>query len=195
MVNDPKPLAAEQLDFQPLATTIVAPSQTSEAFVRVKLLLCCAVVVLFAISASTQTVTVTIKCAKADKEYSIPVGDQPGHMYSISHTTCTYSKPGEIAGATTKEGADTIFTDIRGGRMRWDGTYIETMSNGEKLIYRHHGMGTMKNSAFAGGTDYWEVTRGTGKLAGVRGKGTCKIVPEPDGSATDECTGDYAVPK
>jgi hypothetical protein len=79
--------------------------------------------------------------------------------------------------------------------MEWRGVYIETMSNGEKLIYRHHGFGTMKKNAFAGGTDSWEVVRATGKMAGVRGKGTCKIVPEPDGSATDECTGDYIVPQ
>ena len=162
---------------------------------RVNWLLCSAAVLMLTRFAAAQTVTVTIKCAKADKEFSIPVEDQPGHVFSISHTTCAYPKPGEIAGATTKEGADTIFTDIRGNRMQWHGVYIETMSNGEKLIYLHHGTGRMKNKAFAGGTDYWEVTRATGKMAGVRGKGTCKIVPEPDGSATDECTGEYTVPK
>jgi hypothetical protein len=154
-----------------------------------------AIALLLSGTAAAQQVADTLKCAKPDQEHAIPAGDQPGHVYSLSHTTCMYTKPGTLAGEQTKEGADTVFTEILGDRLNWRGVYAETYANGDKLFYRHHGNGTLKNNAFDSGIDYYEVTGGTGKFKGYRGKGSCKVKGAPDGSAIDECSGEYTAPK
>jgi hypothetical protein len=154
-----------------------------------------AIALMLSATAAAQQMTDTLKCGKPEQEHAIATGDQPGHVYSISHTKCTYLKPGTLAGEQTKEGADTVFTEILGERLNWRGVYVETYTNGDKLFYRHHGNGTLKNNVFDSGVDYYEVTGGSGKFKGYRGKGSCKLKGAPDGSATDECTGEYTAPK
>jgi hypothetical protein len=150
---------------------------------------------LLAGTAAAQKVTDTLKCAKPDQEHSLPAGDAPAHVYSISHTTCTYPKPGTLAGLQTKAGADTIFSEIKGNRVEWTGVYVETYSNGDKLFYSHHGNGTLKNNILESGTDYYEVTGGTGKLKSFKGNGSCTIKIAPDGTADDQCSGEYVMKK
>jgi len=150
-------------------------------------------VLMFPGVARGQKMSDTLKCGKADQEHSIPAGDAPGHTYSISHTTCSYTRPGTLAGLQTKAGSDTIFSEIKGNHVEWHGTFVETYSNGDKLIYEHHGSGTLKNNAFESGTDFYEVTGGTGKLKSYKGNGSCKIKGAPDGTAEDECSGEYTV--
>jgi len=142
-----------------------------------------------------ETMTETAKCEKADQQYSLPVAGQKNHAFSISHAKCTYTKPGTIAGIETKEGEDTISAEVRGTNIFWHGYYVETMANGDKAYYRHHGKGLMKNGAFVTGTDDWVMLRGTGKLKGYKGKGMCTIVGAEDGTATDECKGEYTAPR
>lgn len=154
-----------------------------------------AVALILSGTAVAQKVSVTIKCAKADQEHSIPAGDQPGHVFSISHTTCTYTKPGPIAGLNQTQGADTVFTEIKGSRLEWNGVYTETYSNGDKIYFAHHGNGTLKDSKFESGKDFYEVTGATGKLKGYKGNGSCTIKGLPDGSAIDECSGEYTKKK
>ena len=44
-----------------------------------------------------------------------------------------------------------------------------------------------------GGT--WSYTSGTGKLKGIKGKGTFKGTPNADGSVTYKIDGTYSLPK
>jgi hypothetical protein len=141
-----------------------------------------------------EKMTETAKCEKADQEYSLPIAGQKNHSFSISHTKCTYTKPGQIAGIETKDGEDTISAEVRGTHVFWHGFYVENMANGDQAYYRHHGQGLIKNGVFSTGTDDWVMVRGTGKLKGYKGKGTCKIIGADDGSATDECSGEYTAP-
>jgi hypothetical protein len=152
-------------------------------------------VLLLVVAVQAQKMTDTLHCAKADQEHSIPAGDAPGHIYGLSHTTCTYPKPGTLAGVQTQSGADTIFSEIKGNQVEWHGMYVETYSNGDQLFYEHHGNGTLKNNAFESGNDYYEVTGGTGKLKAYVGNGSCKIKGAADGTAVDECSGEYTTRK
>jgi hypothetical protein len=148
---------------------------------------------LLAGTASAQKVTETLKCGKPnpDQTHSMPAGDAPDHVYNLSHTTCTYPKPGTLAGLQAKDGADTIFTEIKGNRLEWNGMFVETYSNGDKLFFSHHGNGTLKNNVFDSGKDFYEVTGGTGKLKNYKGNGSCTIKGAPDGTAEDVCSGEY----
>ena len=78
----------------------------------------------FVTAAHAQHVTVTIKCAKPDQEHAIPADDTAGHAYSVAHMTCTYTKPGELAGVQNKDASGTFIGEAHGDRMNWRGTYV-----------------------------------------------------------------------
>ena len=125
----------------------------------------------------------TDQCAKPDPQYVIQVGDRPNHAFSISQSKCTWSKPMEIAGVQSKEGLSTAFTEANEGKHRTPaGYYTETMANGDKAYFRYRGIGD-------DGT--WTLVRGTGKLKGIKGKGTYKGKVNPNGSITYEIEGEY----
>ena len=152
-------------------------------------------VLLFTAAATAQKMTEQLKCGLPDKQYAIPVGDAPGHVYSISHSSCTYPKPGNIGVSQKVAGEDVVFSDTTSTRTQWHGVFTETMSNGEKLYYRHHGEGVLNNGTFTSGEDLWEVSGGTGSYKGFKGKGVCKLHPQPDGTFLDDCSGEYTPPK
>ena len=45
---------------------------------------------------------------------------------------------------------------------------------------------------FSSGT--WSFTGGTGKLKGIKGKGTCKGTFKPDGTSSWDMEGEYQMP-
>lgn len=156
-------------------------------------IVCCAL--MMSVAAVAQKMTEQLKCGKSDQQHSIPVGDAPGHVYSITHSTCTYPKPGNIGLAKKVFGEDVVFIETSGSRSTWHGVFTETMSNGDKLYYRHTGGAVLKDGAFISGEDRWQVSSGTGNYKGFTGKGICKPLPQADGTFLDECSGEYTAPK
>ena len=74
-----------------------------------------------------------------------------------------------------------------------DRGYVEiSMENGDKIHVRFQGMGNMKRRASREGT--WSFTGGTGKLKGVKGKGTFKAFETADAGGF-EMEGDYSLPE
>jgi hypothetical protein len=138
--------------------------------------------------------SVTWKCDKPAKQYSIDVGDKPGHAYAIDQITCTPTK-GDIDGAKRKSGMGTEFLYITGDKFSGHGEFIETMENGEKNIYTYEMKGALKNGALQAGSDTWKLTEGAGKLKGAKASGSCKGAGNPDQSATWDCAGDYTMAK
>jgi hypothetical protein len=69
------------------------------------------------------------------------------------------------------------------------------MANGDKMYVRIQGASTLKESVVESAEGAWSLTVGTGKLKGVKGKGTYKGKGAPDGSATYEVEGEYELPK
>lgn len=89
----------------------------------------------------------------------------------------------EIAGVQSKEGVSTAFTEMSEKASRTPiGYYTDTMANGDQAYYRYRGVGEQ-------GT--WVLVRGTGKLKGIKAKGTYKGKANPDGSITYEIEGEY----
>ena len=152
-------------------------------------------VLLSTAAATAQKMTEQIKCGQPDKQYAIPVGDAPGHVYSISHGSCTYPKPGNIGVAKKVAGEDVVFSETTSTRTQWHGVFTETMSNGEKLYYRHHGEGVLTNGTFTSGEDAWEVSGGTGSYKGYKGNGICDLQPQADGTFLNKCRGEYTPPR
>jgi len=148
-------------------------------------------------AASGQTkISGTVKCAKAEKQFAVEAPDQPGHSFGVSQAKCTWSKPMTIEGLKNKEGVDSNHSEATGMNATFRGLFVDTMENGDKAYYRYTGKGTMKkDGTMATAEDSWESTGGTGKLKGIKSKGTCKGKGNADGSVTWECQGEYQIAK
>lgn len=162
---------------------------------RSKLFLILALVVALAATAAAQTKTTgTVSCAKPAPEYSIAVGDQAGHSLAISKSACTWTKPMEIAGLKTKDGFDFTYGDTIGAKVQGSGYHVSNMSNGDKIYVRFQGNDTTKDGKPATTEGTWSYTGGTGKLKGIKGKGTYKGKADAAGNMVVEVKGDYQLP-
>jgi hypothetical protein len=163
---------------------------------RLKTLLSFLVVFALAAVASAQTkISGTLQCAKPDQQHAIEVGDRPNHSFAISQTKCTWTKPAEIAGVQSKEHVSTSFSEVSGNRSRDQGYPVGTMTNGDKYYGRTQSSATLKEGVPESMEGTWSFAGGTGKLKGLKGKGTYKGRGAPDGTFTVEVEGEYELPK
>ncbi|MGH9366236.1 MAG: hypothetical protein ACRD3M_01010 [Thermoanaerobaculia bacterium] len=133
-------------------------------------------------------------CAPAKPEYLIRVGDNPGHAYGLAQGTCTWTKPWQIAGLKNTQGVGTQIQEITGDTTKGRGTFVDTMENGDKAFYNFEFTLLAKGPQVM--DHKWELLGGTGKLQGVKGKGTCTATPAgSDGSWSYDCRGEHTLPK
>ena len=137
----------------------------------------------------------TVQCGKSDEQHAFEVGDQPGHSLMLSKGKCTWSKPMEIAGTQTKEDVGTGFDELHGNKSQGHSYVVGTMANGDKMYVRTQGSATLKDGAIETAEGTWSFAGGTGKLTGIKGKGTYKGKGAADGSATYEVEGEYQLSK
>jgi hypothetical protein len=135
-----------------------------------------------------------VHCAKADPDYSIEVGDRPGHVLALRKATCTWTGEAEIAGLKTKTGQDVATSEVSGAALRDNGFHTATMDNGDKFTVRFTGTGTMNKDNTGAFEGKWTIVSGTGKLKGVKGSGTYKGTAGADGTSDVQVEGDYTAP-
>jgi hypothetical protein len=127
-----------------------------------------ALVCFVAATAAAQTkISATAQCGQPDPYHVIPVGDFPDHSLALLQVKCTYTKPMEIAGAKSVAAVLTITNEVTGDAVRDHGCDVVTMDSGDKVFFSHQGAGTGQGQEGA-----WSITGGTGKLTGIKGKGT-----------------------
>lgn len=85
--------------------------------------------------------------------------------------------------------------DIHGNAVTNTGYHVSLVSNGDKFFCRYQGTATMKDGAPQSAEGIWTITGGTGKLKGIKGKGTYKGTASADGGMTYESVGEYELPK
>jgi hypothetical protein len=149
----------------------------------------------FAASALAQThVAGSMKCPKPEVSQNIEVGDHAGHMFVIEKGSCTWNVPFEIAGlkSITSIGADSV--EVTGAKFEVRGYIVVSMDNGDKVYVRYQGMGSVKDGV-ANGEGTWAYSGGTGKLKGLKGKGTYKGSGPPDGASESQVEGTYSLPE
>lgn len=148
----------------------------------------------FAIPASAQTkVTGKVHCAKGDPDYSIEVGDKPGHVLTARKSACTWTDQ-QIAGIAAKSGVDVATGEVNGATVRDSGYHTATMDNGDKYTVRFSGNATMGKDNSGALDGKWSFVSGTGKLKGIKGGGTYKGTANADGSGDVTVDGDYTLP-
>ena len=154
-----------------------------------------AAVLFCAAAANAQTkVTGTAQCAKPDPQQVLPVGDRPDHMVGIAQIKCTYTKPMEIGGDKSKDGVSTETSDISGNTSRPRGFHVMTMESGDKVFFWYQGTATAKDGALVELKGNWGMNGGSGKMKGIKGKGTVTCTPSGDG-LTCAVEGEYQLVK
>jgi hypothetical protein len=150
----------------------------------------------FAGSAFAQThISGAIKCSKPDVSQNVEVGDHPDHVLVVEKGSCTWGAPFEMAGVKSTAFAFAESVDLNGANVQIRGYTIMTMENGDKAYARYQGTGTLakEGTHTDGGT--WSYTGGTGKLKGLKGKGTYKGSGAADGTSELQLDGDYSLPE
>lgn len=133
-------------------------------------------------------------CGKGDPDYNVPVGDHPGHSFGLTQVKCQASKPVDIGGDKGKEAVATIATDSRGDKSHEHGVYVLTLASGDKAYLPFQGVVAMKDGKPTGSQGTWSFASGTGKLKGIKGKGTFHCAAAGDGwSCSGE--GEYELAK
>jgi hypothetical protein len=143
--------------------------------------------------AQTQT-SGTMKCGKPEASQSIEAGDKAGHMLVIDKGSCTWSVPLEMAGLKSTTFTTAESADATGAKFQVRGYGVMTMENGDKAYLRYQGMGSSTQEGTATGEGTWSYTSGTGKLKGVKGKGTYKTTGAADGTMEAQVEGEYSLP-
>jgi hypothetical protein len=137
----------------------------------------------------------TVSCKpQADAGKTIELDDAKGHAMGLSKSMCTWTKGFEIGGSTAKDGYSVAATEVNGNKATARGVHISTMASGDKAHVRFQGTTTMKDGKPAEDKGTWSFTGGTGKLKGLKGKGTYDGKPEADGSMTYQIEGEYSLP-
>jgi len=160
-----------------------------------KVILSCLVVLGLGLTTQAQTkVSGSSQCNKPDQQNSIEVGDKPGHLFVLAKQSCTWTKSMEVAGSTNKGYESAIFSEVTATRTADRGYAVDTYASGDKGFVRWQGSATLKDGKAAGQEGTWSFAGGTGKLKGIKGKGTYKCTPSGDGTAC-EVEGEYELPK
>ena len=122
----------------------------------------------------------TGNCGKADASHVVEVGDRAGHALVLTKDSCTWTTPMEMAGLKSKTYTGAITSDVSGEKSQDRGYVVMTMDNGDKAYVRFQGTGTSKAGGAHSSEGTWTYTGGTGKLKGLKGKGTTRArAPAP----------------
>jgi hypothetical protein len=163
---------------------------------HLKTILMLVVVLALASGAWAQTkISGTLLCGKEDALHELPVGDRPNHTFWISKGKCAWAKPIEIAGSAAKDEEYTTLGESNGDRESFRGMGVFIMDNGDKSFFRFSGSSTFNKGVWLGGEETWSFAGGTGKLKGLKGKGTVKGKPAGEGKSAWEIEGEYQLPK
>ncbi len=142
-------------------------------------------------AAAAQTkISGTEQCPKPESQQMIPVGDRADHTLVVTQSKCSWTKPIEIEGVQVKESVNTSTMDATGKTGRTRGYDIGTMANGDKYYARYQGTSVLKDGAVQSSEGTWSFFGGTGKLKGIKGKGTWKCKGTAEGSIC-EIEGEY----
>ncbi|HTY40635.1 MAG TPA: hypothetical protein VMH79_02045 [Thermoanaerobaculia bacterium] len=144
------------------------------------------------LSAQTK-ISGTIQC-KPGPVAPVAIGDKPGHAFAVVQSECTWTRPIEIAGVPSKSGVDTVVTEMSGNKSSDRGYHLDTMANGDKFTARFQGTGTSKDGKPVSASGTWSFIEGSGKVKGIKGKGTYKGTANADGTMTNEIEGEYSLP-
>jgi hypothetical protein len=149
---------------------------------------------LFVSAAGAQTkFTGSLQCAKPDPNYTIEVGDKPGHTYMLEKDSCKWAPGTQINGVTIVDDIGVGTGEAWSTKVTSSGSRVTTMDNGDKMLVSVRDSSPVKDGMPTAINGTFTITGGTGKLKGITGKGTYKVTPAADGSASVTVEGEYTI--
>jgi hypothetical protein len=98
-----------------------------------------------------------------------------------------------MEGEKSKDGTSVAFAEISSTRATNTGTYVGNMENGDKFYVSFHDSSAVKDGKPEDVKGTWMYTGGTGKLRGIKGKGTYTVTLNEDGSGVVDVEGEYTI--
>ncbi len=149
--------------------------------------------VLVASGLSAQTKVSGTATCKAEPLSPVAVTDRPNHSFVVGRAQCTWTGF-VVAGLQYKDGISTDLDEILGDTTSFHGYHVAKATNGDTAACTYEGSATSKDGKPVSSAGTWTYTGGTGKLKGIKGKGTFKGAPNPDGTMTYQVDGEYQLP-
>jgi len=97
-------------------------------------------------------------------------------------------------GQAYKDGVSTSLNEMSGDTSSSNGYHLATTTTGDTATAKFQGSGKLKDGKNVSDGGTWSFTSGTGKLKGIKGKGTYKGTANADGSMTYKVDGEYSLP-
>jgi len=149
---------------------------------------------LAAVGLHAETTTSGVATCTPDQSSPVALTDKPNHYFAVGRAQCVWTGF-EVAGQPSKNGISTDLEEITGDSVASvRGYFVSTMLAGDTTTVRYQGSSKMKDGKFVSGQGTWTYTSGTGKLKGIKGKGTYKGTPNADGSVSYKVDGEYRLP-
>jgi len=150
--------------------------------------------VLLAVSLSAATMTSGTATCTMDPASPAPVAltDMPNHAFAVGKAYCTWTGF-SVAGQAYKDGVSTSLNEISGDTSTATGYHVATTTTGDSATAKFQGSGKLKDGKNVSDGGTWTFTSGTGKLKGIKGKGTYRGTANPDGTMTYKVTGEYSL--
>ena len=150
--------------------------------------------VLVSVSLSAATMTSGTATCTMDPASPAPVAltDMPNHAFAVGKAHCTWTGF-SVAGQAYKDGVSTSLNEISGDTSTATGYHVATTTTGDSATAKFQGSGKLKDGKNVSDGGTWTFTSGTGKLKGIKGKGTYRGTANPDGTITYKVTGEYSL--
>ena len=112
------------------------------------------------------------ECSGPEQVHVMRLSDQADHFFVMSQGKCHWTKPFDIAGTKTQSDQATVTKEVRGSQASVRGYVTETTASGDKFSYRIAGEQVIDHGKTVSEHGQWSIVSGTGKLQGLKGKGT-----------------------
>jgi len=133
-----------------------------------------------------------LDCEKPDPNHAVSVDDSAKHVMALAVVKCTWSE-GTLGGERLKDEKDYVSSDAAGGSSDDRGYGVGTVASGDKYYLHFKGETKLDGDKPTTSECTWKFKGGTGKLAGLSGKGTCKGAFKADGKASWDIKGTYVI--
>lgn len=120
-------------------------------------------------------------CGKPDPDHTVQVGDPANHTLGMGQVKCHPTKPAEIGGDKLKEALVSFATVTGGDKSREHGIYVLNLESGDKVSMTYQATIPIKDGKPTAFQGTWNFGDGTGKLKGIKGKGSVHCSPAGEG--------------
>jgi hypothetical protein len=135
----------------------------------------------------------SFSCAPNVLVQGIPTANRTSVGATVGLLRCS-SLTGEIAGSAITSWTHSYYIEGQGNQFRTWGVMVQTLAGGDEVNFTSLVNGTLVNGVQKSGQMTYQITGGTGKMAGIKGSGACTITYNAPAPNVASCSGQYTLP-